>query len=32
MMVRAKTDEITVGTEHWRSDEWRRMGESLAQN
>ena len=22
-MVRTPTDEITIGTEHWRSDEWR---------
>ena len=25
-MVRATNDEITVGTEHWRSDEWREKG------
>ena len=25
-MVRSKTDEITIGTEHWRSDEWRTKG------
>ena len=25
-MVRTKTDEITVGTEHWRSDEWKDGG------
>ena len=25
-MVRAANDEITVGTEHWRSDEWRERG------
>ena len=24
-MVRAANDEITVGTEHWRSDEWKEM-------
>ena len=24
--VRTRTDEITVGTEHWRSDEWRDNG------
>ena len=22
-MVRIDTDEITIGTEHWRSDEWK---------
>ena len=22
-MVRTQTDEITIGTEHWRSDEWK---------
>ena len=25
-MVRTPTDEITIGTEHWRSDEWRTKG------
>ena len=25
-MVRTKTDEITIGTEHWRSDEWKEKG------
>ena len=25
-MVRTETDEITVGTEHWRSDEWKEKG------
>ena len=25
-MVRTPTDEITIGTEHWRSDEWKRKG------
>ena len=25
-MVRTDTDEITIGTEHWRSDEWREKG------
>ena len=25
-MVRTARDEITVGTEHWRSDEWRSQG------
>ena len=27
-MVRTARDEITVGTEHWRSDEWRTKGKS----
>ena len=25
-MVRTPKDEITIGTEHWRSDEWRERG------
>ena len=25
-MVRTANDEITIGTEHWRSDEWREKG------
>ena len=25
-MVRTLTDEITIGTEHWRSDEWKEKG------
>ena len=25
-MVRTPSDEITIGTEHWRSDEWRCKG------
>ena len=25
-MVRTRTDEITIGTEHWRSDEWKGKG------
>ena len=25
-MVRTPTDEVTIGTEHWRSDEWKRKG------
>ena len=25
-MVRTPTDEITIGTEHWRSDEWKERG------
>ena len=25
-MVRVETDEITIGTEHWRSDEWKEKG------
>ena len=25
-MVRTETDEITIGTEHWRSDEWKEKG------
>ena len=25
-MVRTPSDEITIGTEHWRSDEWRKKG------
>ena len=25
-MVRTSTDEITIGTEHWRSDEWKEKG------
>ena len=25
-MVRTGRDEITIGTEHWRSDEWRSKG------
>ena len=25
-MVRTPTDEITIGTEHWRSDEWKEKG------
>ena len=25
-MVRTPSDEITIGTEHWRSDEWKRRG------
>ena len=25
-MVRTPRDEITIGTEHWRSDEWREKG------
>ena len=25
-MVRASRDEITIGTEHWRSDEWKEKG------
>ena len=25
-MVKTRRDEITVGTEHWRSDEWRSKG------
>ena len=25
-MVRSSRDEITIGTEHWRSDEWRGKG------
>ena len=25
-MVRSSTDEITIGTEHWRSDEWKTQG------
>ena len=25
-MVRTDTDEITIGTEHWRSDEWKAKG------
>ena len=25
-MVRTDTDEITIGTEHWRSDEWKEKG------
>ena len=24
--VRTPNDEITIGTEHWRSDEWREKG------
>ena len=25
-MVRTGRDEITIGTEHWRSDEWKTKG------
>ena len=25
-MLRTPTDEITIGTEHWRSDEWKEKG------
>ena len=25
-MVRATNDETTIGTEHWRSDEWKEKG------
>ena len=25
-MVRTDTDEIAIGTEHWRSDEWKSRG------
>ena len=25
-MVRSPNDEITIGTEHWRSDEWKEKG------
>ena len=25
-MVKSARDEITVGTEHWRSEEWRQRG------
>ena len=25
-MVKTPTDEITIGTEHWRSDEWKSKG------
>ena len=25
-MVRTPNDEITIGTEHWRSDEWKERG------
>ena len=31
-MVRTSTDEITIGTEHWRSDEWEKGGESKEQS
>ena len=27
--VKTPTNEITFGTEHWRSDEWQENGESL---
>ena len=25
-MVKSRNDEITIGTEHWRSDEWKEKG------
>ena len=31
-MVRTDTDEITIGTEHWRSDEWKEKGRVSGQN
>lgn len=31
-MVMADNDDITIGTEHWRSDEWKRKGKSLERN
>ena len=27
-MVKTARDEITIGTEHWRSDEWKEKGPS----
>ena len=31
-MVRAAGDEITIGTEHWRSDEWKDRGRVAGPN
>ena len=31
-MVRTPTDEVTIGTEHWRSDELKRKGRVAGQN